>query len=155
MDAVLALRPFEARAFAAPGLDEVAGVVEHQDCRRRLSLFGLERARPLQHPDIVLRVDADAGGIGEPPLRRHLGPRAGDLEHRHGAGLCIDLRPLHPGENDQCCENDKTPRLAWHRYLPSLLICCAKVGTDGGRSSRWRTTISRARTRWSVPDAGA
>ncbi len=81
MDAVLALRPLVARAGAAPGLDEIARRVEHHDRRRRhRGLLRLERARPVQHPDVVLRIDGDAGRIAELPLRRHLRPAGVDLE---------------------------------------------------------------------------
>ena len=110
-----------------------------------LALLGLERARPLQHPDIVLRVDADAGGIGEPPLRRHLRPGAVDLEHRHGAGLRVHLRHLRPGcDNDQCRESGKTCWRASHRYLPSLLFVAQRFARTDAVVEVARK-ISRAR----------
>jgi hypothetical protein len=61
MNAVLAFGPLEAAAGAAPGLDVVAGRVEDHDGRRRHGgLLGLEGARPMQEPDIVLGIDREA-----------------------------------------------------------------------------------------------
>ena len=104
VDAVLALGPFEAVARAAPGLDEIAGGVEHHDRRRGLGgILGLQRARTVQHIDIVLRVDGDAGGVAELPLRRHLRPGRIDRERRDGAGL-LRLRARVRGDEASRCQ---------------------------------------------------
>src|SRR6516162_7935751 len=55
-------------------------------------VFGLERARTVQEPDIVLRVDGEARRISELELRRQLRPRLVNLEHRNAARLCRRLR---------------------------------------------------------------
>ena len=74
-DAVLALGPFVARAFAAPALDEIAGRVEHHHGRRGLGhVLGLERARAVQDVGVVPRIDRDAGDVAELVLVRHLRP---------------------------------------------------------------------------------
>src|SRR5262249_23563978 len=88
MDAVLALGPVISAARPAPSLDEVAGSIEHDDRGRSLpGVFGLERARTVQEPDIVLRVDGEARRISELELRRQLRPGGMDLEHRYAGGL--------------------------------------------------------------------
>ena len=89
VDAVLALGPLEAWRRATPAHDVVAGRVEHHHRRRRLGrgLAG-ERARTVQQPDAVLRVDGEARRIAQPPLARDLRPRRIDDEGRQaGAGL--------------------------------------------------------------------
>ena len=76
MDPVLAFGPFIAVARSAPGLDETACRVEHHHRRRgHRGFVRLERSRPMQKPDVILRVDGEAGRIAELPFRRHLRPR--------------------------------------------------------------------------------
>src|SRR5262249_53850994 len=88
IDAVLALGPVISAPRPAPGLYEVAGGIEHDDRGRRLSgVFGLERTRTVEEPDIVLRVNGEARRISEPELRLQLRPRRIHLEYRHAAGL--------------------------------------------------------------------
>src|SRR6516225_10975821 len=88
IDAMLALGPVISAPRAAPGLHEVASRIEHDDRGRSLSgVFGLERARTVQEPDIVLRVDGEARRISELELRRQLRPRRVNLEHRNAARL--------------------------------------------------------------------
>src|SRR5438067_13750525 len=66
MDTVLALGPVISAARAAPSLDEVARRIEYDDRGRCLpGVFGLERPRAVQKPDIVLCVDGKARGISE------------------------------------------------------------------------------------------
>src|SRR5215213_2863637 len=79
VDAVLVLGPVVARAGAAPGLDQVALLVELQDGRsrraalraRRVEAGGLlvvgERARTLDDPDVILRIDGHARGLAHNP----------------------------------------------------------------------------------------
>src|SRR6266446_30670 len=86
IDAMLALGPFIALALAAPSLDEIAVNVEHHHGRRRLlEVLALERARPVDEPDIDLRVRGEARHIADLPLRRHLGPILLHFEGRQGA----------------------------------------------------------------------
>src|SRR6516165_5306941 len=102
MNAVLALRPFVAGAVAAPGLDVVAGLVEHHDgwrCHREVGV--LEGARTVQEPDIVLRVDRKARRVAELPFGRHLRPGGIDLEHRQ-ASWRLRLRGGPPYEPSSC-----------------------------------------------------
>src|SRR5262249_9720722 len=88
MDAVFALGPVISACRPAPSLDEVVGGIEHDNRGRRLpGVFGLERARRVQEPDIVLRVDGEARRISELHLRRQLRPRRIDLKYRHAASL--------------------------------------------------------------------
>src|SRR5262249_665624 len=62
--------------------------IEHDNRGRSLfGVFGLERARAVQEPDIVLRVDCEARRISELELRRQLRPRSVNLEHRNAARL--------------------------------------------------------------------
>ena len=96
-DGVLLQRPVVAEvvAGAAPRLHDVAGLVEHQHRRRRHAAFRArriercaflvvgQRARPLKHPDVVLRVDGDAADLAEDPVvRQRLRPVRIDPERR-------------------------------------------------------------------------
>ena len=81
-DAVFLQRPVVAQIVAgtAPRFHDFAGLVEHQHRRRRHAALGArrverggflvvgQRARPLKHPDIVLRVDRDAADLAEDPV---------------------------------------------------------------------------------------
>ena len=62
-----------------------------------LCILGLQSARTVQHVDVVLRVDRDAGCVAKFPLRRHLGPGRIDREGRNGTDL-LGLRAR------SCCE---------------------------------------------------
>src|SRR5262249_44341970 len=82
----LALGPVVSAPRAAPGLHEVARRIEHDDRGRSPSgVFRLERARAVQEPDIVLRVDGEARRISELELRRQLRPRRVNFEHWNAA----------------------------------------------------------------------
>ena len=110
VNAVLAFRPVRAGVFVAPRLDERAARVEH-DHRRRRRLTGLERARPMQEPHVVLRIDREAGCIAELHVRRQLRPRLVDLELGKVArpGLCVDdvvVIPETPGKDDDDSDED-------------------------------------------------
>ena len=110
VDAVLALGPLVAVARAAPGLDEIPGGIEHHDRRRSLGgVLGLQRARTVQHVDVVLRVDGDAGGVAEFPLRRHLGPGRIDREGRNGTDL-LRLRARVRGDEASGSGHDRGER---------------------------------------------
>src|SRR4029077_20617689 len=103
MDAVLALGPVISAARPAPSLDEVAGGIKHDDRGRRLpGVFRLERARTVQEPNIVLRVDGEARRISKLELRRQLRPRRIDLEHRHAAGLRLRRLSRALGNENPC-----------------------------------------------------
>src|SRR5215831_16928347 len=129
MDAVLALRPVVSAPRAAPGLHEVARRIEHDDRGRSLSgLFGLERARAVQEPDIVLRVDGEARRISELELRRQLRPRRVNLEHRNAARLCRRLRSRvgsetpcgwHTSGNEVRHQTNETESPTLHGFLLS------------------------------------
>jgi hypothetical protein len=55
VDAVLTLGPFIAVALAAPGAQEIAVTVEHQDRRRGAGEIRLiQQSRPLQEVDVAL-----------------------------------------------------------------------------------------------------
>src|SRR6516225_10025794 len=90
-------------------------------------VFGLERARTVQQPDIVLRVDGEARCISELELRRQLRPRRIDLEHRHAAGLRLRRLSRALGSEKPCRwqtssddarqHNNETESLALHGFL--------------------------------------
>src|SRR5262249_30398946 len=128
MDAVLALGPVISAARPAPSLDEVAGGIEHDNRGRRLpGVFGLERARTVQQPDIVLRVDGEAGCISELELRWQLRPRRIDLEQRHAAALRLRRLSRALGSEKPCRwqtssddarqHSNETESLALHGFL--------------------------------------
>src|SRR5262245_6515345 len=103
MDAVLALGPVVSAPRAAPGLHEVARCIEHDDRGRSLpGVFGLERARAVQEPDIVLRVDGEARRISELELRRQLRPRRVNLEHWNAARLRLRRLRSRLGSDKPC-----------------------------------------------------
>src|SRR5262249_53876748 len=103
MDAVLALGPVVSAPRAAPGLHEVARRIKHDNRGCSFSgLFGLERARALQEPDIVLRVDGEARRISELELRRQLRPRRVNLEHRNAARLRLRRLRSRLGSENPC-----------------------------------------------------
>ena len=70
----------EVIAGAAPRFHDVAGLVEYEDRRRRHTALGARRierggffvvghrAWPLEHPDIVLRIDGDAADLAKDPV---------------------------------------------------------------------------------------
>ena len=79
-DAVLFVRPVEAVGRTAPALDDVTLLVELEHRRRRRATLGgrrvelgatfalAQRPRPLQHPDVIARVDRDANDVAEQPV---------------------------------------------------------------------------------------
>ena len=107
-DAVFVLRPVVALARAAPGPRKLAVLIELHDGgsrrtapagrrieRSRLLVIG-EAFRPLDHPDMVLRIDGDAGRLTHDPIvGQGLRPRRIDLK----AGSV-------GGEGGQCGEDD-------------------------------------------------
>src|SRR5207249_9778953 len=85
VDAVLGLRPVVALARAAPGLDEVARLVEFEHRRRGHAFVALVFAhagRALQDPGMALRVDRYARDLAPDPLARQLWPRGIRSEER-------------------------------------------------------------------------
>ncbi len=113
-DAVLVFRPVAALPGAAPGIDELAVLVEfhHRGCGRaalagrRIERCGLlvigERARPLDHPDVVLRIDRHAGRLThDPVVGERLRPGGIDLEARDIVGQRRRSREGGQGEHWQ------------------------------------------------------
>src|SRR6516165_9368254 len=90
-------------------------------------VFGLERARTVQEPDIVLRVDGEARRISELELRWQPRPRRIDLEHRHAAGLRLRRLSRALGSEKTCRwqtssddarqQSNETESLALHGFL--------------------------------------
>ncbi|TMG76439.1 MAG: alpha/beta hydrolase, partial [Betaproteobacteria bacterium] len=121
MDAVLSFGPFVAARRSAPRLDEVARSIEHDDRRRgHRCLIGRQRARTVQHPDVALRIDGDAGGISQLPLWRHLRPGGIHLERRHGSfrGRCLACELLpRAGDDDRSRQNGTIQNLSLHVFL--------------------------------------
>src|SRR5262245_35785999 len=133
MDAVLALGPVVSAPRPAPGLHEVARRIEHDDRGRSLSgVFGLERARAVQEPDIVLRVDGEARRISELELRRQIRPRRANLEHGKAARLSLrrlrsrlgNEKPFgwHTSSDEVRHQTDETESPTLHGFLLSRLI---------------------------------
>jgi hypothetical protein len=100
MDAVLALRPVEAFARAAPGCEQVAVGVELQYRRSGSAAFGGgriflralfvvdKRPRPMHDPDVIIAVDRDAGDLAENPIAgQRLRPKRLRLEARNVGAL--------------------------------------------------------------------
>ena len=95
-NAVLVVRPLVAVAGTAPRLDDVALLVEldsppaparstRTSAGRppRAALTVGQRPGPVQHPDVVARVDRHADDVAEQPLvGERLRPEGVDLEHR-------------------------------------------------------------------------
>jgi hypothetical protein len=112
-DGVFLQRPVVTQIVArpAPRFDDVAGLIEHQHRRRRHAAFGAwrregcallvvrERARPLEHPDIVLRIDRHAADLTEDPVvGQRLWPVRIDAKRRA-------LRAGRHDRSEQQCEH--------------------------------------------------
>jgi hypothetical protein len=134
---VLALGPVVALPRTAPGLDHVAGEVEHQHRRRLTAAAGPsfvgrklalgERAGAVRDPKVVVLVEADAGDLPEQPVvGQRLGKERIDLELRHAADLGdqhrIDdhhLRQRRRGDQHRQGDAERYgPRI--HGILPKL-----------------------------------
>ena len=90
MDPVLALRPLIASAVAAPGAQEIAVAVKHQDRRGSTDeVTLLQRARPVEEVDVALRIRIDVRHVADLPLRRQFRPGGVDLEDGQFARLCL------------------------------------------------------------------
>ena len=133
MEAVFSFWPFKAIARTAPGFDEIACRIEHDDRRcSHPSLIGRERPRTVQDPYVVLRIGGNAGWIAEFPFCRHRRPRAVYLEYRQAAALRRGRlggqrrarKPCryHASGHNQCDENRTTQVLALHGCLPFLTV---------------------------------
>ena len=133
MDAVLALGPVVSAPGAAPGPHEVARRIEHDNRGRGLSgIFWLERARAVQEPDIVLRVDGEARRISELELRRQPRPRRVNLEHRNTARLRFRRLRSRLGIEKPCGWHANNGIQAHHRSRPNPEF----RDRNRGRSSR-------------------
>ena len=100
IDAVLVLRPVETFALAAPRLDQVSLLIELHHRRRRHAAFGSRRREArrffvvgqgfwaLHHPDVILRIHGDAGGLAhDPVVGQRLRPCRIDLKFWRIGGL--------------------------------------------------------------------
>jgi hypothetical protein len=100
IDAVLVLEPVVALSRSAPRTQQVSFLIEFQHRRCRLAALGARRiearrllvvgetAWTLNDPDMILRVDRDAGGLAhDPVVRQRLRPKRIDLEMRYLGGL--------------------------------------------------------------------
>ena len=109
----------------APALDEVAVGVELHDRRRRRAAFVArrlqrgaflvvgERARPLQHPDMVVGIDGDARHLAQQPVvGQRLGPERIDLELRRVGGDGGRRKRDSTHQGDQ-----RAPYATLHRFL--------------------------------------
>src|SRR6185436_4874856 len=110
-----AIEPLVARVMgrAAPSLDVLAGLAElHHRRSRRVPVLGgvafLERVRPVEDPDVAVRVGRRAANAAQEHAIRHRGKVCVDLEDRHGhlrTGLLIlrrgARRPVRTAGDDQ------------------------------------------------------
>src|SRR5882672_243350 len=108
VDAVRSLRPLVARSRAAPGPDQVAGLIEHHYWRGRAAAFGDGRFQlePLfvvvqpsraavNDPDVVLIVDPHSDGPAEQPMiGQGLRPQRVHFEHRRLDGGSRSAGPV-------------------------------------------------------------
>src|SRR5258706_1348807 len=108
VDAVRSLRPLVARSRAAPGPDQVAGLIEHQYRRGGAAAFGDGRFQlePLfvvvqpsraavNDPDVVLIVDPHSDGPAEQPMiGQGLRPQRVHFEHRRLDGGSRSAGPV-------------------------------------------------------------
>jgi hypothetical protein len=95
-DAVLRREPFVSLSGASPGLEESAVRVELKDGGRRDAALRLRRIEcrgllavrdrigPVEHPEVIVRIDGDAADLSADPLvRQGLRPQRIGLEERH------------------------------------------------------------------------
>ena len=84
-DAVLGIGPVVALPRTTPGLKEIPGLIEFQNRRRRSTAIGrfvaeilvvlVGGARTMDHPDVVVGIDGDAGNLSQNPVvGQMLGP---------------------------------------------------------------------------------
>src|SRR2546423_6450636 len=128
MDAVTVVAPLVVRAVAAPALHHLAVLVEFDHRRRRHAAFdvavgrgalfaGVEGARTLVDPDMILRVNGDAAdGTDDPVVRKRLRPGGIYGEFRHS---------LRRGGCDQC-----EPEYAGERHIPKRTYHCVPSSLD-------------------------
>jgi hypothetical protein len=121
IDAVLVFEPVVALAWPTPGLEQIAVRIELHHWRGRHAAFGAwrgkrrgllvvgQRTRPLDDPDIVLRIDGDACGLSDDPvIWQRFRPGCIDLEFGKVVG--------ESGRNRQCA--DEKRRNDFHGRLP-------------------------------------
>ena len=137
-DPVLGLRPVITRTRAAPGLDQIALVVELHHGRRghaafiprrgqrRALLVLAQRLRALDDPDVVLGVDGNPGHLAQDPaIGERLGPERihdesgsetmGRLLRRDQAGERVREAKDHEHHRDRAGEDRE---LAGHGHPP-------------------------------------
>jgi hypothetical protein len=108
MDSMLTLRPFKTVSRSAPRLHEIAiGVKDHHRWRSHWSLIWFERARTVQKPNIVLRVDGETGSIAQLPFGWNFRPSFIHFESRQGGlgGNRTARKPYFGSTENR--ENDK------------------------------------------------
>jgi hypothetical protein len=125
-DGVLLQRPVVAEIISgpAPRLDDVTRLIEHQHRWRRHAAFGArrrqrrallvvgQRARPLEHPDIVLRIDRHAADLTQDPIvGQRFWPERIDTKHRA-------LRGGRHDRSEQQCERGCKPTNVSHKCPP-------------------------------------
>ncbi len=114
----------------APGVHDVARLVEFHDCRRGLRDFRNSRVQVVarQDEDVVVRINAHAAELSrDPPLGQRLGPRRIDLELRAVEGGSRGLRThLHRAPERRGKDHRRHQRQRAHasfRFHYALLSC--------------------------------
>ena len=118
VDAVLGVRPLQTLGGAAPRLQELAVLVELQHrWRGVVFLFCRHRARPVQHPDVVVPVHGDRRGVADDPVVGEPGPRRVDFEHRHAGRRrrILGRGDDEPARPEQQQHSESTPSDPAHR----------------------------------------
>src|SRR5207253_1255102 len=111
-------------AGAAPGLDEVARLVEFEHRRRGHAFVALVFAhagRALQDPGMALRVDRYARDLAPDPLAGQLWPRGIDLEARDLLLLCGRGRPRSALKREEHRRGNSGEETCGHVQPPFLL----------------------------------
>ena len=166
-DAVVGLRPLEARPRAAPGVHHVALLVELDDRRRRQTAIGrrrvgrrvdflsVERARAaVNDPDVILRIDADADDVPKQPVvGQRFGPHRIDFESRRLHAFFGGGRPVEHGlgeaENHEDNKHGGADRqIAFHQSLPFARDPRPGIGVvgDSGLGVRGWGLVGRSAT---------
>jgi hypothetical protein len=122
-NAVLVFRPLVTFAGPSPGLHQVSLHVEFKDGRRGKAAFRRGRMqrsafllvanglRTMNHPDVIVRIDGNAGNLsGDPFVRQRLGPSEVQFKFRNTFGRWLRVRGLFERFEHQDAEQSQKHR---------------------------------------------
>src|SRR5262249_15678469 len=133
VDAVLVLEPVITLSRPAPAPEQIAVLIElHHWGRRRTTLGArwMERSRlfifiyrtlSLDHPDMILRVDGDAGGLSHDPIVR---------QRFRAGGIDLELRQVVAKSRRDRKRASKKRRSNFHESLPAPAIAGRHCADD-------------------------